>query len=312
MRHAISQCALTGGLLAGMLLSASAAFGQGTTDIGPDGAHYQSDEDCAKNPETERCREKTNADVGSGGLGYSFNRTSVTRTEPTNLYLLSLLEGNAVFGSGSGVTIAGGGAAFGMRLGVGQTFPDETGGSWSGFGLDITIRYSFTSFEAGGYSSSAHLVDSGATVGYQYLHFGEMDPTTFEQSGFGFFLGYHAGGLGTFTEQDEQFQFSHGPSLTLSLPKYNAGTTQVSQLYLTALVLPLEDFFIATISVGYGGSMIAAEEGSAPPPAANTPTRHCTSQAECAPGQECQAGGCVAPQGPATGLPPAQLPEADF
>lgn len=281
---------------------------QTTTEVGRDGVHYSSDQDCSRDPSLEKCREQTKADAGEGGLGFSARRTEVVRTDPSSGYFMGLIEANGVYGSGSGgLTIAGGGVGFGARVAAGETFPDENGGGWNGFGADLSFRYSFTTFEASGFSSTSHQLDLGGTFGYQYLNFGPMDPVSFEQSGFGFFLGYHAGFLALLGDY-ESTAFSHGPGLTLSLPKYNPGTAQVSQLYLTALVLPLEDFFLATVSVGYSGSEAKPKQDSSLPRGNESPSV-CRSANDCGPGELCSGGRCVPPQ---SEIPPAELPGVDF
>jgi len=323
-------------ILASLIALAGVATAQqpaSSTQVDSSGFRHSSAEDCSQRPESEHCRRKLDVDAGGGGVNLGYQQTHVTLlADPPNGFGNVLLELGGVYGSGDDLTLTGGAVGFGFRGGIGGKLPGAEGGSWHGLGVDFTFRYSYTSVEFGSGSSESHLVDFGGTVGYQFYTFGAMDRATFKQSGFGLSLGYRLGMLQQFAEVETDPEFSHGPSLTLSRPSYNAGTTALNQFFLTVMVLPLEDFFLATLSLGLTASLSGNDAATGKPGPAQ-----CLSHAECGPGGQCQAGQCMGPVGgygsaqpggpgnvspsagsqgapgpDGSGLPPAALPEADF
>jgi len=275
----------------------------------PQLTEHQSEVDCSRDTASERCTQQQRVDTSDGALQLGVRQRSVSLLEvPPNGYANFMTEVGGLYGSGDNVTLLGVTAGLGLRTAIGGKLPGPRGGTWHGAAADVSGRYAFTRFEAGEISSSSHLVDAGGTFGYQFYSFGEMSARDFTQSGFGIALGYRVGALFIFGEGPTQDpQLSHGPSLTLSRPEYNAGTTNVSQWFLTALVLPLQDFFVATLSIGASGPFAKGT-----PPPKRQEGGQCKSHSECRGETVCQAGQCVAPSRDGSSLPPRELPEADF
>ena len=175
-------------------------------------------------------------------------------------------EVSGLYGKGTGdidVTLTGYSLQGGMRLMVGGQFPGPEGGGWSGLGLDLmgTFQGGFGKIDSGGTEVEYEQanVSASVTAGYQYMRFGTMDPETLQQGGFGVFLGYRAGGAATFTKttvggienEETTTGVAHGPSLTLSFPKYNAGTAKLTRWTITAMALYVSDFVLVTAGGGY-------------------------------------------------------------
>jgi hypothetical protein len=173
-----------------------------------------------------------------------------------------------------------GGVDLSVKMLAGTKFPGPEGGHFHGIGIEPTVGLTGGGLEAtGGGSAGASIYGAiftysfGVNVGYQWLYFGHMDPETLKQGGFGIFGGYHLGGQGsntwisvyiapqcyagycsqamTTTSQSSSFDFSQGPVLTFTFPKYNAGTAHLGRAYITFMALPTGNFFFASVSGGY-------------------------------------------------------------
>lgn len=94
---------------------------------------------------------------------------------------------------------------------------------------------------------------AGATVGVQLFHFGRMNEADLTQHGLGLFLGWRAGGQYSKVDgaQDGSSSFAHGPTFTLSFPKYNAGTTKLTRWTISAFALYIEKFVFVNIGAGF-------------------------------------------------------------
>ncbi|MCC6900560.1 MAG: hypothetical protein IT377_16395 [Polyangiaceae bacterium] len=245
----------------------NALFGAaGTTQVGPAGAQHSTTRDCSGQP-GEICREQTSTQVDGKGVRFGLQGQSVQRVKtPPSYDIGGAFEVSGLYGTGTGdidVTLTGYSLQGGMRLMVGGQFPGPEGGGWSGLGLDVigTFQGGFGKADAGGseveYEQAG--ISGSATAGYQYLSFGSMDPKTLEQGGFGVFLGYRVGGAVTTTKstvgdmenEDTTTGVAHGPALTLSFPKYNAGTAKLRRWTISAMALYVSDFVIVTAGGGY-------------------------------------------------------------
>lgn len=92
--------------------------------------------------------------------------------------------------------------------------------------------------------------------GFQFYNFGEQDPVPLEQSGFGAFVGYTAGLSSTSTSMELDGEtidggskgFAHGPSVNVTFPTMNWGTSKLSGFGISGMVLPLETSTIILVS----------------------------------------------------------------
>lgn len=245
----------------------NALFGAaGTTRVGPAGAQHSTTRDCKGQP-GEICREDTSTRVDGSGVRFGLKGESVQRVKtPPSHAVGGAFEVSGLYGKGTGdidVTLTGYSLQGGMRLMAGGRFPGPEGGGWSGLGLDLmgTFQGGFGKVDTGGTEVEYEQanVSASVTAGYQYMRFGTMDPETLQQGGFGVFLGYRAGGAATFTKttvggtenEETTTGVAHGPSLTLSFPKYNAGTAKLTRWTITAMALYVSDFVLVTAGGGY-------------------------------------------------------------
>jgi len=209
-------------------------------------------------------RQHTTIDPASRGAGFTMTTETVTRhSEPRAGSSNFSADLSSMFGFGDSFSMTAFGVGIGMKNLMGGYFPGEEGGAWNGFALDLNanllyssvkVEYESFDFETGEtYDSTSEdsVLTLGANVaaGWQFLAFGPLDEQTLEQGGFGLALKYR---LGFIVVGDGDPAFSHGPSLDLTFPTYNVGTTDFSSTYLSFLLLPLEDFTI--FSIGYGGA----------------------------------------------------------
>ncbi|MBK7586271.1 MAG: hypothetical protein IPI67_39560 [Myxococcales bacterium] len=247
--------------------SAPGGTAPGATQIGPGGsAQHATRRDCATRP-GEVCREDTNTRVDGRGVSFGLQGQSVSRVvTPPSHDLGGALELSGLYGTSTGdldLTLMGYSIQGGLRLMAGGQFPGPEGGGWSGLGLDLmgTFQGGFGSVTAGNtevkYEQAT--VSASLTAGYQWLRFGTMEPATLEQGGFGVFLGYRAGAAATFTttkvgdkeNEDSSSSVAHGPVLTLSFPKYNAGTAKLRRWTISAMAIYVSEFVIVTVGGGY-------------------------------------------------------------
>jgi hypothetical protein len=210
---------------------------------------------------------ESHATVGQGGVGVGMSGEHVVKlNKPGNSFWQIAIDGGFMFGtslkSGENSSIYGGGADVNFQYRVGGQFPDENGGSWSGFGLDLSAgvfgaglvsqvsdSYGVTTTQGSGF-----LMETvGGAVGYQYFHFGRMDDDDLKQHGFGLFLGGKAGFANTTvfaSESQSTGNAQYGPQIALTFPMYNFGSTKRAAFYLTAFVLPTGDFLFANLQAG--------------------------------------------------------------
>ncbi len=237
-----------------------------TTKVGATGLQHSAARDCSTRP-GEQCREQSTTQVDGRGIRFGLQGQSVQRVvTPPSYDVGGALELSGLYGTGTGdmdVTIYGYAFQGGLRTMFGGQFPGPKGGGWSGFGFEV-----MGGFQGGGGKISAGgmevdyeqaTVSASAGAGYQYLSFGTMDPSTLQQGGFGLFLGYRVGGAANFTTTtvgdnettDDSTSVSHGPVLTLSFPKYNAGTAKLRRWTITAMGMYISDFLLITVGGGY-------------------------------------------------------------
>ncbi|GMV14629.1 MAG: hypothetical protein HS104_10235 [Polyangiaceae bacterium] len=238
-----------------------------TTQIAPSGgARQETSRDCANQP-GEICRENTATSVDGRGVSFGLQGQSVRRVvTPPSYDLGGALELSGLYGTSTGdldLTLMGYSIQGGLRLMAGGQFPGPEGGGWSGVGVDLmgTFQGGFGKVSAAGTETEYEqaTVSGSLTAGYQWLSFGAMDPSTLEQGGFGVFLGYRLGAAATFTttkvggtENEESTSgVAHGPAITLSFPKYNAGTAKLRRWTITAMAIYVSDFLIVTAGGGY-------------------------------------------------------------
>lgn len=288
--------------------------------------------DCAKDPKNEICHESTGASVDDSGVHFGYKKTTVQRVKkPGHSYSQLMLEAGGIYGDGSGFTMAGASAGAGLQGALGSQLPGAKGGFFHGLGYRALGHFSYVNIETSVEtvdpvtlqtqenvsSSSSKSYDAALALGYQFLSYGKLNPKTLTQSGFGVFLGYQAGLFGA---GDSDPQFSHGPNLVISRPSYNAGTASTSSFFLSGFVLPLDNIFIAAVSLGYagfGGGAVAKPKHE---------NEACKEHAECGADLVCNVGVCSAPAAPSSGtvtasanpapppsnLPPNELPALDF
>jgi hypothetical protein len=279
--------------------------------------------DCARDPANEICRESSAASVDEGGVRFGYKKTSVERVQrPSNRYTQFLLEAGGIYGDGDNFRMTGASAGLGLQGAVGSQLPGAKGGWFHGLGFRGLGHFSYVATESWSdfsdevMSSSSNAYDVAGGAGYQMLKYGTLDPKDLTQTGFGLYLGYQAGLFGA-AESDAQF--SHGPNIVISRPKYNAGTASTSSLFLSGIVLPLDNLFIAAVSLGYAGF-----GGGAARIAQKKEREACREHSECGGELICSGGVCSGPEAstaagvtsapaePPSHLPPAELPALDF
>jgi hypothetical protein len=136
-------------------------------------------------------------------------------------------------------------------VGARARFGDLNLGGQSGLIVHPTVAYYGASAtdEAG-----LTLLNLGANVGYEYLVLGN-DGKSSIHSGWGVFGGYRAAFAKTsFTTVHETMtsnDFSHGPVLSLLLPRYDYRRYELEMGYVTLLLLPFGDPAFFMLSVGY-------------------------------------------------------------
>jgi len=253
------------------------------------GVNARREVDCSKDPANEICKSTTTASADAGGLGFTHSQTSVVRVRtPGNGYAQIYGEAGALYGEGTGLTMMGGQGSLGVQGAFGGRLPGAEGGGWSGLGYRLNAGGGAISVETeaviqpipgaptppSSSTTTAASYQAGGAAGYQFLTFGRLDPSTLKQSGFGLFLG---GSVGVFGQESGDPTFSYGPAFVISLPKYNAGTSRMSSLFISGLVLPLEDLFLATVNLGFAfgvggeGTPSGPSPGQAPRPSSNLP-----------------------------------------
>jgi len=213
---------------------------------------------------------ESHANVGPGGVGVGMSGEHVVKlNKPGNSFWQIAIDGGFQFGtslkSGEDFKFYGGGADFTFQYRVGGQFPDENGGSWSGFGLDLGggvfggAVVSKVPDPYGGTTSQGEgsLMETvGGSAGYQFFHFGKMDDDDLKQHGFGFFLGGKVGFANTTVfpgggaPSQSQGNAQYGPQIQLTFPEYNFGSTKRAAFYISAFVLPTGDFLFANIQAG--------------------------------------------------------------
>lgn len=208
-------------------------------------------------------RQHTSVDPASRGSGFTLTTETVTRrAEPRSGSSNFSADFSSMYGYGDGFSMTALGVGLGMKNLFGDQFPGDEGGSWNGFALDLNLNLSYAVVsievptevfqdETSTETNEESVLVTGANVafGWQFLAFGALDERTLEQGGFGVALKYR---FGLTKVSDQDGQFTHGPSLDLTFPKYNVGTADFSSSYLSFLVLPTENFTI--ISVAFGGA----------------------------------------------------------
>jgi hypothetical protein len=254
------------GAIASVSIAPAAAAGPGTVPdamtADPRNAPYGSTVDCSRSAD-ERCRQQANGQLGQSGLSVSLQGQSVQRRldSPPSYDLGFALEANFMYGRSTGddmeITLIGGGWLVGMRGVFGGQLPGEEGGSWSGLGLDATlhVQQGSGSVEAAGQEFDVKQTTTaiGGQIGYQYLHFGPLDPVDLKQSGVGLFFGARVAYQSSETEDGGEGSSgtAYGPVLSLSFPSYNAGTTSMSRWTISAVGLYIENFLLVSTGAGY-------------------------------------------------------------
>ncbi|MCE7929673.1 MAG: hypothetical protein DYG91_14435 [Chloroflexi bacterium CFX7] len=236
------------------------------TNVGTSGVQHSTARDCSTRP-GEQCQEQTTTNVDGRGVSFGLQGQSVQRVvTPPSYDIGGAVELAGLYGTGTGdidVTILGYNVQGGLRTMFGGQFPGPEGGGWSGVGLELmgTFGGGAGKIDAAGTEVDYEQATVSANVGagYQYLKFGSMDPKTLQQGGFGLFLGYRVGAAANFTTTkvgdkettNDDTSMSHGPVLTLSFPKYNAGTAKLRRWTITAMGMYISDFLLVTVGGGY-------------------------------------------------------------
>lgn len=227
-------------------------------------ARLSSTRDCSRSDD-ERCREQSSLVADGQGVRFGLQGERVTRVKtPPKSDLGWAIEVSGLYGTSTGdeldFSIWGYGLQTGLRMMFGGQFPGPGGGSWSGVGMELMggLSVGGGSMDAAGQSMDIEqgMFYGAASAGYQYLKFGSMDPQTLKQSGVGIFLGYRFGGQYSSTKVGEMEPSTssgttHGPVLTLSFPKYNAGTAKLQRWTVTVMGMYIEDFLFVTAGAGY-------------------------------------------------------------
>lgn len=208
-------------------------------------ARYEHEKDC-EDPDSDICKEKMGIGVGKDGLGASYQKTTVSRVkEPGNSFMVGGISGGiiALFGQVEGF---GGVGTLSVRGGMGGKLPGPEGGLWNGVGYDLGVGISAITVN----STTSGMGQIGIGAGWSGLKFGKMDETTLKQGGFGWLLGARFNLALPFAEGADPSP-SGGPQITLSFPKYNAGTAKMSDINVSAFVLPIGNITFAMIQAGF-------------------------------------------------------------
>lgn len=236
-----------------------------TTTVSRDGLATTTTEDCT-DPSSVRCTRTTDASLGAGGVALSqtTERVVAVHEQPSSVSQRGV-QLSMVLGSGENVTILGGSFGAQVRMLSGSQFPGGAGGGWSGFFLEPSAAISVTSVETttprvcfrptsctGGTTEKTTVGSAmlGASAGFQFMHFDEMDATSREQSGLGLALGVQAAATVPFEGGETSTSF--GPVISLLRPSYNPGTARLETDSLNLFIVPNDDLFLMVL--GYSGS----------------------------------------------------------
>jgi hypothetical protein len=219
-------------------------------------------EDCAKNPELERCKRETTVSTGPGGIGVGgVYERRVRILEPPSTVISFAIEGGFLYGRSLGdgpeFHLYGGGGAIGAKiLTGGGPLPGTGGGSWSGVAIDPRANFHGAGIYIPDLETGAGFTTGGGNlaISYQWLRYGSMDPVDLRQHGIGFHAGYSAGVQFTRVYSGEsqpiETQFQHGPQFGMLFPEYNAGTSKLVAGFFNVMILPTGDFLFITIQGG--------------------------------------------------------------
>jgi hypothetical protein len=229
-----------------------------TTDLGTQGYHYDEKTDCTQNPGQDKCSSEKKIDATDKGLTIGYHKETVRSVKaPKDSAVIFAVDGGFMYGtslkSDASFSIYGGGANFNVRYRFGATFPGPDGGSWSGFGLDASAGVFGAGLVFDGGGAGLLMLNGGATIGYQYYHFGAMDPDSLKQHGIGFFVGGRGGVANTKVFSDTTVSSTdaqYGPQIEISFPEYNFGTAERSAFFLNFVALPTGDFLFAQFTAG--------------------------------------------------------------
>lgn len=231
-------------------------------DLSAGTVSHQSEVDCTVDPQNERCRERSAFEVGPAGAKFSYSKETLERVKTPPSFDLS---SNVTAGLNLGTSLSddfdaslfGFAITTGWRLLLGQ-LPGVEGGVFHGVGGEAQLGFSRSSMSSEGFDGSIITARAGGTLGYQYFSFETMNPDTLEQPGFGVFVGWQVGGQVSSTYDDDGDEIAsddgslaHGPSISLSWPTYNAGTTDLTRWVVDGLALITEDFLFASVTFGY-------------------------------------------------------------
>jgi hypothetical protein len=207
------------------------------------------------------CARATKLSLGRGGLGAELSETRVTAVaDPPKGFVVAGVDVGVLGITSESVNGVAAQAFAGVRGAVGEALPGKSGGGWSGLGLELQLGISVGQTELQLYTYSGTQVITAdyqfgslsTGAGWQYLHFGELDPVTLEQSGFGLFLGYRGGLNKDLLNSETEVSFSHGPQIAISFPRYNAGTADVSDFTIKGMILPTGDMTLFAATAGFG------------------------------------------------------------
>lgn len=244
-----------------------------------EGAAYEQNVDCSANPGLDVCQEQTKAGLSGGGLTASYKKTEITKVTSLqkNPSEVRLGASYASASSDGGVSTSMFGVSGTGQWSFGQ-LPTAGGGKFFGPSLGASMSLSYGSL-GGGIDGSMSQFVVNAPLGFQFYSFGEQNPETLEQSGFGIFAGYTLGASSTTTSIDidgetnetKDGSFAHGPRVNVTFPTMNWGTSKMSGFGISGMLLPLEAATVFFLSAEWVmGS--ASPVQPAPPPAQPAPT----------------------------------------
>lgn len=218
-------------------------------------AQFHDERACAGKP-GEVCNRTTTGLADKRGLSLHVEeeRARAVTTPRSSASTLGLsLSG--LLGFADNVMISGMSIGGNARFLAGGQFPGTTGGSWFGVFAQPQASIGFTQIETktprtcigsrctGGTTEKdvSGALTVGVSAGLQYMHFGEQDTKTFQQSGWGLQAGLQAGSFVPLGEGKSSMTF--GPSFGFTRPKYNPGTGAFEIGTFDLLILPSKDFF---------------------------------------------------------------------
>jgi hypothetical protein len=212
-------------------------------------AEYDSVEDCA-DEKNEVCVKKTHGTASKDGLRIGYSKETANRvTGPRTGATAFGISADFLYGTADSFKMTGITAGFNARILTGGLFPDEKGGTWTGFFLEPSAKFSYSTVtvDVGGdskKSGSSALILNGL-AGIQWMSFGTLDKKSLHQEGYGVAIG---GTLGTLVPLSEgKSTVTYGAALSYVSPTYNPGTGSFTSEQLNLFILPTSKMFLMLI-----------------------------------------------------------------